>query len=92
MASGSQVSEFMKKAKTDKKLIEKIFHVLEKHGKAQAQEILSLAREEGFSFTSAEFEEAALKNVDQQFSATSETAAQPAAKPNPRRVHLRGAA
>ncbi len=83
MASGSQVSEFLKRANTDKKLIKKIYHVLEKHGKAQAEDILSLAREEGFSFTTAEFEEAVLKDVDQQFSATKETATQPAAKPKP---------
>jgi Nif11 domain len=84
MASGSQVSDFMKRAKTDQKLIDKIFHVLEKHGKAQAEEILSLAREEGFSFTTAEFEETMLSDMNQQFSAAKETAAQPAAKPVPK--------
>jgi hypothetical protein len=86
MDKQSKVVEFLEKANGDPKLAGRLYKVFGKHGRAQAAEILKIARVAGYTFTRGQFESAVMGGIATRFRAKKSKAGRRSAalKPKPR--------
>jgi hypothetical protein len=76
--------EFLAKAQEDAKLSARISAAVERGGRVTAEEVLQIAKEFGFSFTSAQFESAVKRDYAARFAAGDTSLADMMAKPRPK--------